>query len=697
MSRYALGIDIGGTFTDVVLFDLVAGHRLSRKELTTPGDPALAVVQAVDQVVAAYGVAPGEVERLVHATTLFSNALIERKGAKTALITTEGFRDTLEIGRERKFDLYDLAARKPAPLIPRDLRWEVAERLTADGEVFRPLDEAAMARLAEDLVAAGVTSVAVVFLHAYRDGRHERRAGELLGRAAPALAVSLSSDVAPEIREFERASTTAANAYVKPLAQAYLDALGEGLAARGVVAPLLLMLSSGGLSHVGEVKRAPVQMLESGPAAGALAAADIARAEGLDRVLAFDMGGTTAKLCLVDDGQPTVAYRFEAAREKRFAEGSGLPIRISTVELIEIGAGGGSLARLDDLGLLKVGSESAGAEPGPVAYGQGGTAPTVTDGDFMLGYLAAEGFAGGAIEVDLEACGRALGGLAAEAGLAAERLAWGIHDLVNENMASAARVHIAEKGRDPRRYVLVATGGAGPVHAYDLARKLGIRRLVCPRSAGVASALGLLIAPASVDRAMAFAGNLEAADWPALEAAFSALEAEARAVIAHTGSAAGAAGARVQRLADMRNLGQGFELVVALPEGPYDAAAGQGILAAYENGYQARFARPPPSVPVEFSTLRVRLSVPGAQAPRPATSDGGGTALKGHRSVYFPEAGGFIEAAVYHRAAMPAGQVHHGPALVEEAGSTLVVGPGGRFEISPAGNLIVELPEEEAA
>ncbi|MDP6345011.1 MAG: hydantoinase/oxoprolinase family protein, partial [Alphaproteobacteria bacterium] len=375
MSRYALGIDIGGTFTDVVVYDLDDGRRLTRKELTTPGDPAEAVVDAVDQVVAAHGLPPAEIGEVVHATTLFTNALIERKGAKTALITTEGFRDTLEIGRERKYDLYDLAARKPAPLIPRDLRREVPERLNADGSVHRSLDEAALGAVAEALAAEGVTSIAVVFLHAYRDGRHERRAAELLALAWPDLAISLSSDVAPEIREFERASTTAANAFVKPLAETYLDALGDRLAARGVAAPLLLMLSSGGLTHVGEVKRAPVQMLESGPAAGALAAADIGRAEGLDHVLAFDMGGTTAKLCLVDDGEPMVAYRFEAARERRFAEGSGLPIRISTVELIEIGAGGGSIARLDDLGLLKVGPDSAGAEPGPVAYGRGGGAP----------------------------------------------------------------------------------------------------------------------------------------------------------------------------------------------------------------------------------------------------------------------------------------------------------------------------------
>jgi N-methylhydantoinase A len=453
------------------------------------------------------------------------------------------------------------------------------------------------------------------------------------------------------------------------------------------------MLSSGGLTHVGEVRRSPVQMLESGPAAGALAAADIGRAEGLEHILAFDMGGTTAKLCLIDGDEPEIAYRFEAAREKRFAEGSGLPIRISTVELIEIGAGGGSIARLDGLGLLKAGPDSAGAVPGPVAYGRGGRQPTVTDADFALGYLGADGFAGGAIEVDLAGSQAALDELAAEAGLSAEKLAWGVHDLVNENMASAARVHIAEKGRDPRNYTLVATGGAGPVHAYGMARKLGIRRIVCPRNAGVASALGLLLAPARVDRTAAFTATLKDVDWSRLESAFRELELEAAQVIADTGKAAG----RVQRLADMRNIGQGYELVVNLPDGPYGAESAARIQDAYARAYENHFTRPPPNVPVAIATIRVRLTAPAEAAANHATGpEERSSARTGSRDVYFAEADGMLDTAVLNRAAMTAADSHTGPAVVEEAESTMVIGPGGRFHVSASGNLIIELPEDGA-
>ena len=558
MNRYAMGIDIGGTFTDVVLYDREQGRRLTRKILTTPGDPAEAVLDAVDQVLAEEAILAREIERVVHATTLFTNALIEHKGARTALLTTEGFRDSLEIGRERKYDLYDLAAKKPQTLVPRELRFEAGERVLADGSIHQPLDSDGLAEIAEVLKEADVGSLAIVFLHSYRNDSHERAAGDHIAELLPDISISLSSDVAPEIREFERASTTVANAYVKPLARDYLDALGTRLGVRKITAPLLLMLSSGGLTHVGEVRRSPVQMLESGPAAGALAAADIGRAEGLEHILAFDMGGTTAKLCLIDGEEPDIAYRFEAARERRFAEGSGLPIRISAVELIEIGAGGGSIARIDALGLLKAGPDSAGAVPGPVAYGRGGALPTVTDADFALGFLGAEGFAGGAIKVDLAATQQALEQLAEETGLSSEKIAWGVHNLVNENMASAARVHIAEKGRDPRAYTLVATGGAGPVHAYYMAHKLGIKRIVCPRNAGVASAFGLLLAPARVDRTAAFAAALDEMDWPAMEGAYQELEAAARQVIIDTGMDGNTA--RVQRLADMRNIGQGFEI-----------------------------------------------------------------------------------------------------------------------------------------
>ena len=692
MSKYALGIDIGGTFTDVVLYDRGQGRRLTRKILTTPGDPAAAVLDAVDQVLCDEAIAPDEIERVVHATTLFTNALIEHKGARTALLTTEGFRDTLEIGRERKYDLYDLAAKKPRPLVPRDLRFEVGERILADGSVYRALETAALAGIAEVLQSAQVTSLAIVFLHAYRNDQHEQAAGARLAEFLPGLAISLSSDVAPEIREFERASTTVANAYVKPLARDYLDALSTRLGTRGITAPLLLMLSSGGLTHVGEVRRSPVQMLESGPAAGALAAADIGRAEGLKHVLAFDMGGTTAKLCLIDGNEPAIAYRFEAARERRFAEGSGLPIRISTVELIEIGAGGGSIARLDALGLLKAGPDSAGAVPGPVAYSRGGTAPTVTDADFALGYLAAEGFAGGAINVDLPGSRAAIDVLSDQAGLSAEKLAWGIHDLVNENMASAARVHIAEKGRDPRNYTLVATGGAGPVHAYYLARKLGIKRIVCPRNAGVASAFGLLLAPARVDRTAAFAASLDELDWPALETAYQGLEAAAREVIADTGADAG--NTQVQRLADMRNIGQGFELVVMLPPGPYTSASHDCFLDAYDQAYQLHFTRPPPNVPVAVAAIRVRLTAKG-EAVIDALTQGRdqAPAQRNLRQVYFPESGGAVATAIHDRATMSTEETFTGPAVVEEPESTMVIGPGGRFRLSASGNLIIDLPE----
>ena len=688
-----MGIDIGGTFTDVVLYDRAGGRRLTRKILTTPGDPAAAVLDAVDQALRDDAIAPGEIERVVHATTLFTNALIEHKGAKTALLTTQGFRDSLEIGRERKYDLYDLAAKKPMPLVPRNLRFEVGERILADGSVYRELETDALSGIADQLRSDEVTSLAIVFLHAYRNDGHEQAAGARMAELLPALAISLSSDVAPEIREFERASTTVANAYVKPLARDYLEALSSQLSTRKITAPLLLMLSSGGLTHVGEVRRSPVQMLESGPAAGALAAADIGRAEGLANILAFDMGGTTAKLCLIDGDEPAIVYRFEAARERRFAEGSGLPIRISAVELIEIGAGGGSIARLDALGLLKAGPDSAGAVPGPVAYGRGGVAPTVTDADFALGYLSAEGFAGGAIDVDLAACHAAIGALADQAGLSAEKLAWGIHDLVNENMASAARVHIAEKGRDPRNYILVATGGAGPVHAYYLARKLGIKRIVCPRNAGVASAFGLLLAPARVDRTAAFAAPLDGLDWPALETAYQGLEAAARQVIADTGADAG--GAQVRRLADMRNIGQGFELVVTLPSGPYAATSHNALLDAYAQAYQVQFTRPPPNVPVAIAAIRVRLTARAetvvddlAQGPDQAP------AKQSQRQVYFPESGGPVATAIHERAAMAAGEIITGPAVVEEAESTMVIGPGGRFHLSPSGNLIIDLPED---
>ena len=695
MARYALGIDIGGTFTDLVVYDHESGRQWSRKVLTTHDDPARAVAAGVSAVLREGGLAPQHFTMVIHATTLFTNALIERRGARTALLTTAGFADTLEIGRERKYELYDLAITKPEPLIPRDLRLEVAERSGADGRVRRRLDARAVAAGAKQAVSAGAESIAIVFLHAYANPRHEAEAARIVARLFPTVAVTASHEVAPEIREYERASTTAANAYIKPLAQRYLDLMGRRLAEAGIPAPLLLMLSSGGLTHVAEAERAPVRMLESGPAAGAIAAAFFGRDDADEgNVLAFDMGGTTAKLSLVDGGEPLTAYSFEAARQRRFIEGSGFPIRISTIELIEIGAGGGSIAAVDEIGLLKVGPRSAGSAPGPAAYGLGGREPTVTDADFLLGYLNPDYFAGGEVKVDLAAARAAVEGLAARLRLPATQVAWGIHDVVNESMASAARVHIAERGRDPRHYALLCTGGAGPVHAWSVARKLGLTRVVCPPSAGVASALGLLVAPARVDRVATVGLRLDEGSVGALELAFTRLEDEARAVMADTGLPLERA--TIQRLADGRFLGQGFDLVVSLPPGPYaeTRADRARLTAAFETAYRDKFALTPPGVPVEFLNIRVAVRAPVAGSGVVLEGRRGGdagAARKGERPVYFPDAGGFVPASVYDRYRLGVGDALHGPAVVEEEGSTLVVGPGASARVAPSGNIVMTL------
>src|SRR5262252_2842908 len=613
MPSYSLGIDIGGTFTDVVVYDHDTGRQWSRKVLTTHDDPVRAVVAGVGAILGDGGLEPRHFTRVVHATTLFTNALIERKGAVAGLITTAGFGDTLEIGRERKFELYDLNIAKPEPLVPRNRRLEVSERTNADGSVRRPLDRDQLVAAVERLVSGGVGSIAVMFLHAYANPGHEAEAVRLIAERHPEIFTTASHEVAPEIREFERASTTVANAYIKPLAHQYLGRMAGQLAEQKIPAPLLLMLSSGGLTHVAEAQRAPVQMLESGPAAGAIAAAFFGRDDSdgpAPGVLAFDMGGTTAKLSLVDDGEPLTAYSFEAARQRRFIEGSGLPIRISTIELIEIGAGGGSIADVDEIGLLKVGPRSAGSHPGPASYGLGGTEPTVTDADFLLGYLNPAYFAGGEVRVDLEAARAAVERLAGRLNLEPIKVAWGIHDIVNENMASAARVHIAERGRDPRDYALLCTGGAGPVHAWSVAKKLGVSRIVCPPSAGVASALGLLVAPARVDRVATVGIRLDEGSVAELEAAFRRLEEEARAVMADTGLKL--ENASVRRLADGRFMGQGFDLVVSLPDGPYDEseASRRRLTAAFETAYRDKFALTPPGVSVEFLNIRVAVRAP---------------------------------------------------------------------------------------
>ncbi len=697
---YSLGVDIGGTFTDIIVLDPSRGAQFSLKVLTTHDDPSRGVLDGVTTLLAQHAISPGAIERVVHATTLFTNALIERKGACTGLLTTRGFRDNLELGRERKYELYDLNIENPRPLVPRNLRLEVGERVDASGAVLTPLDEAELLAQAGVLIERGVTSIAVLFLHSYANPGHERAAAAALLRRYPDMTVTTSHEVVSEIREFERASTTVANAYIKPLARRYLDHMAAQFAELGVKAPLLVMLSNGGMTHLDEAKRTPVQLLESGPAAGALAAAHF----GGDcrNLLAFDMGGTTAKLSLIANGQPLVAYGFEAARQKRFTEGSGLPIRISTIELIEIGAGGGSIAHTDEIGLLKVGPQSAGSEPGPACFARGGAEPTVTDANLVLGYLNPEYFAGGTIRIELALAQRAIGALAEKLGMTPVQAAWGIVDVVNENMASAARVHVAERGRDARIYSLLTTGGGGPLHGYYVAKKLGLPQLICPPSAGVASALGLLAAPAKIDRVATINMRLDAGDWTRLESAFRTLETDAREVIAQTGYAF--SDLRVERYADGRYAGQGFNLLAALPPGPYDGAntnaTRDALQGAFEKSYREKFAKTPPAIAVEF--INIRVSVAGAIADAAAVrqssrSPATGEPLRGRRPVYFQEAGDYVTTAVYDRSALSAGTTITGPAVVEEAGSTLVIAPGATAVVAAGGNIVVTLNPKETS
>ncbi len=682
----SLGIDIGGTFTDLVIHDPRDGRAVIWKESTTPDDPARGALEGTRKVLEKAGAKPEQVGRVVHATTLFTNALIERKGARTGLLTTAGFRDVLEIGRERKYELYDLFIEMPKPLVPRPWRREAIERLAPDGTVEKMLDvEAALAEVAQ-LVEQGVESLAICFLHSYANPAHERALGAAVAERFQNLSISLSSEVAPEIREYLRASTTVANAYIRPLAEIYLERLENALRSEGIPGGLFLMLSNGGLTHVSEAKRVPVQLLESGPAAGALAGAWFGRNAGLERVLAFDMGGTTAKLALVDDGEPLVAYGFEAAREKRFLRGSGLPMQIATVELIEIGAGGGSIAHKSELGTLNVGPESSGAQPGPACYGRGGTNATVTDADLTLGYLNADFFLGGAMKIDRAATDRAFASLAASLKVEPGRAAFGVHDVVNENMAGAARVAIAERGRVPSEYALLATGGAGPVHAWHVARKLGVKRVVCPPGAGAGSTIGMLMAPARVDRVQSFTHALAGAHIKSVEKAFAALEKESLDVLRLTGADVEAR--TVKRLADMRYIGQGSEITVTLSS-PLGEAS---VRAEFEAAYKALFARVPPGAAIQFVALRLSVTapMPGTGGKLELTRHAGASAEKGTRPVFFPDEGKILQTRVWDRYALKAGVTIEGPAVFEEDESTFIVGPNATARLLADGSILAE-------
>ncbi len=665
-----LGVDIGGTFTDVALE--LGGRRWSAKILTTPAAPERAVIEVVHRVLGEAGLAPGDLSIIIHGTTLATNAIIERKGAKTALLTTEGFRDTVEIRHENRFEQYDVNIDLPPPLVPRRRRFPVKERIDAQGRVLVPLDAAGVAALADRLADDDVEAVAIGFLHSFTNPAHERRAGEILAQRLPRLAVTLSSDVSPEMREYERFSTACANAYVQPLISRYLRNLEARLSEEGFSCPLFLMLSGGGLTAVETAIRFPVRLVESGPAGGAIFAAEIARQCGLDKVLSYDMGGTTAKICLIDDLAPQTGRSFEVARVYRFKKGSGLPLRIPVIEMVEIGAGGGSIARVDRLQRITVGPDSAGADPGPACYGRGGRAPTVTDADLVLGRIDPAGFSGGRMALDRGAAEAAIRNEVAEPlGLALELAALGISEIVDENMTNAARVHAIESGKDARGRTLVAFGGAAPLHAARIAEKLGLDRVVVPTQAGVGSAVGFLRAPIAYEIVRSGLQRLEAFDAAAANALVAAMRAEAEAVVRR---GAGHAALAETRSAFMRYRGQGHEISVSLPVRDYRSDDAQTLRRAFEDAYRRLYHRIIPGVEVEVLSWVLLLSAPTPPMPAPpppALPYSPEPARR--RAVFDQEAGELVTVAIHERSTLRPGAQIPGPAIIVEDETSTVL------------------------
>ena len=689
MSRDArLAVDIGGTFTDLVL-EKGDGSFHSVKVLTTPQAPEQAVLEGTQRILAEAGIAASSIGLIIHGTTLATNALIERKGAKTALVATEGFRDSVEIAYEHRFEQYDLYMERPAPLVPRHLRLTVPERLASDGSVLMPLDEAAVEALIPVLQEEQIEAVAIGFLHSYANQAHEKRAAEILASALPEVAITLSSDVCPEIREYERMSTACANAYVQPLMAGYIRRLESGLQGLGLNCPLLLMMSSGGVTTVETAVRQPIRLVESGPAGGVILALDVAAENGVQDALSFDMGGTTAKLTLIDGLQPQYGRTFEVARAYRFLKGSGLPLRIPVIDMVEIGAGGGSIARVDELKRINVGPDSAGSDPGPACYAAGGVEPAVTDGDVVLGRIDPANFAGGKIVLDAAAAEKAVTDkIAGALGMDTATAAAGISEIVDENMASAARVHAVENGKDTAGRTLIAFGGAAPLHAARLAEKLGIDRVIVPKGAGVGSAYGFLRAPIAYEVVRTRLVRLQAFEPNVLNDLFDGMRAEAEAVVR--------LGAPHEELAEvrtafMRYRGQGHEITVTLPNRPYGDADADAFKALFEEAYTALFGRIIPGLEMEALSWTLSLATKRdlpAQSGTPAAASP--PAAEGSRRLFDTVQGTFADAAVYARTSLTEGSSLPGPAVIVEDETSTVVPAAFTARINTLGQIVLE-------
>ena len=724
--RCRLAVDVGGTFTDVALeTGGDGGNLVTAKVLTTPGAPEKGVVAAVGEAIRAAGIAPGEVDLLIHGTTLATNALIERAGAKTALLVTEGFRDSVEMALENRFEQYDISIDRPAPLVPRHLRWPVTERMNYQGEVLVPLDEGSVRALLPRFEHRGIEAVAIGLLHAYANPAHERRVAEILAAALPELRITLSSEVCPEIREYERQSTACANAYVQPRMSGYLTRFESEIRSLGLGCPLLLMTSGGGLTTLDNATRFPIRLVESGPAGGAILATEIARECGGENAVSFDMGGTTAKICLIDGYEPQTTRTFEVARAYRNLKGSGLPVRIPAIEMVEIGAGGGSIAGVDEMGRLNVGPASAGADPGPACYDRGGERPTVTDADLVLGRIDPAGFAGGAVRLAPERAARSLRGAVGEPlDLGDPFAALSVSEMVDENMANAARVHAVEWGKDISARTMIAFGGAAPLHAARLAQKLDVSRVIVPTGAGVGSAIGMLRAAVSYEVVRSRYLRIADFDPGAVNALLAEMREEARAVVAAGAGDVETGGLDETRHAYMRYVGQGHEIVVPLPVRPLAAGDQETLAEAFDAEYARLYGRTIPGQEREILswTLTVTARKPSRPSPaRPLTpSEAAGASLPSEPEAGGPDVGAggerappppppppsrrlfdpiradYVAAAVYRRERLAPDDELAGPAVIVEDQTTTVVPDGFRATVDPLGYLVLDRVDARA-
>ena len=689
-NEFRLGVDIGGTFTDFSVVNNTTGSVTVEKMLTSSSQPEDAVLRGVELLAQKLPGLFEDLSEVIHATTLITNVILERKGSKTGLLTTAGFRDILEIGREVRYDIFDMFIRLPVPLVPRKSRLCVSERILADGSILEPLNVEDVTEAANKFQAIGVEAVAIAFLHSYRNPSHEVEAANILRKLMPGVTLSLSHEVFPEPKEYERFSTTVIDAYVKSVADGYLEKLASGLSERGYKNELFVMLSNGGTSTVETAKSVPIQMVESGPAAGVEAACYFGRLMDIENLLSFDMGGTTAKLCIVEQGRAAKTRTFEVDRVQRFKAGSGLPAAVPVYDLLEIGAGGGSIARLDDLGLIKVGPDSAGSEPGPASYNRKGVMPTVTDADLILGYLNPDYFLGGQMPLDKAAAEGAITlNLIKDTGLTPIEIAAGIHEIVNENMASAARVYVAEKGKAPSNLSLIAFGGAGPVHAVGLAKKLGCSEVIVPPFSGVMSSLGLLTAPVAFERSKAVRKTLPSLDLETIEDYYNELQEEASSLMPDKSNLL------IRRTADLRFSGQDYPLEIEVDKSLSESDILEILEQRFINLYHELYGKVDDDNLVELASIRVY-----ATQPIPELSVVGRTSAvdgqpKGSRDVYVSSMDGICNIPVYEREDLRVGQKIMGPVVIEERESTTFIGLGDSVIVNEVGCLVVKIANSE--